>query len=151
MASRRFKTKISRARFTVSPFTPQQMAELGAVARDSIKARIMRGVDVSDQPAPSLAIKIGRGSKGRGYAYWKSRKHPPAIRNWLYTGRTLGAMRVLTANQNRAVIGFSDAVANLRAWYNNRRHRQFGMAPSDWRAVIAAVRKLGAVKAKKVE
>ncbi len=147
MSRRRFKTVISRARFTVSPYTPRQMVELGKVVRDSVRVRILRAVDVSDQPAPPLKKKV----KGRGYPEWKARVRPPAIRNWRLTGRTMGAMRVLSANQNRVVIGFSDAVANLRAWYNNRRHRQFGMSPSDWRAALASVRKLHAVKAEEIQ
>ena len=137
-----YKPKISKARFVVSPFTPQQMVEIGQVCADSIKARLERAENVYDQPAKPLS----EGRRGTGYKRYKSRKAPPAIRNWNLTGRTLRGMRVLRANENRAVIGFSDPVAAMRAAINNRRERQFGVSPANWKDIIAAVKRIRFVR-----
>ena len=140
MARRRFQTKITRARFVVSPFSSEQMAALGQTGVDSIQARLERGQNVSDQPAAPLAKR---------YQAYKARRSPPAIRNWRLSGRTLGALRVLRANENRAVIGFSDPEAGRRAAINNRRERQFGLSPANWRDVLEAVRRFRFARAER--
>jgi hypothetical protein len=142
MARSTFKPRITRARFVVSPFTAEQMVEIGQTCVDSIKSRLERAENVYDQPAAPLKER----KPGRGYKTYKSRRAPPAIRNWRFTGRTLRAMRVLRANENRAVIGFSDPVAVLRAAINNRRERQFGVSPANWKDIIAAVKRLRLVR-----
>jgi hypothetical protein len=139
-----FQTKISKARFVVSPFTAQQMVELGQVAVDSIKSRLERAENVYDQPAKPLS----EGRRGTGYRRYKSGKAPPAIRNWKLTGRTLRGMNVLRANENRAVIGFSDPVAAMRAAINQKRERQFGLSPANWKDIFAAVRRIRFVRVK---
>ena len=144
MSTTRFKAKISRARFVVSPFSAQQMVELGQVAVDSIKARLERAENIYDQPAKPLS----EGRRGTGYRRYKARKAPPAIRNWRLTGRTLRGMNVLRANENRAVIGFSDPVAAMRAVVNQKRERQFGLSPVNWKDILAAVRQIRFVRAK---
>jgi hypothetical protein len=140
MARRRFQPKISRARFVVSPFTSEQMVEIGQVAVDSILHRLERGQNVSDQPATPLKER---------YQKYKARRSPPAIRNWRLTGRTLRALRVLRANENRAVIGFRDPEAGRRAAINNRRERQFGLSPANWRDVIERVKQVRFVRAER--
>jgi len=144
MARSKFKTKVSRARFVVSPFTAQQMVEIGQVAVDSIKARLARAENIYDQPAKLLS----EGRRGTGYRRYKSRNAPPAMRNWRRTGRTLCGMNVLRANENRAVIGFSDPVAAMRAAVNQRRERQFGLSPANWKDILAAVRRIRFVRVK---
>lgn len=134
----RFQTKIKRARFTVPGYSPDQMVMLGNALRDSIEQRILRAEDVYDGAAQPLSSKGKRG----GYAAWKSKKAPPAERNWRYTGRTLRSMKVLSVATNRAVIGFTDAEANKRAAINNRRWRQFGVSPRNRQAVALALRAL---------
>ena len=54
-------------------------------------------------------------------------------------------LKVLTANENRAVVGFLDEAlpgrsqtASQIAFYNNRRERQWGVSPHDREAVLAA-------------
>ncbi len=145
MARSTFKTQITRARFVVSPFTAEQMVEIGQLCVDSIKARLARAENVYDQPAAPLKER----RPGRGYKSYKSRKAPPAVRNWKLTGRTLRAMRVLRAKENRAVIGFSDPVAAMRAAINNRRERQFGVSPANWRDILAAVKAIRLVRAER--
>jgi hypothetical protein len=140
MARRRFQTKITRARFVVSPFTSEQMVEIGQAAVGSILDRIERGENVLDQPAAPLAKR---------YQAYKARRSPPAIRNWKLTGRTLRALRLLRANENRAVIGFSDPEAGRRAAINNQRERQFGLSPANWRDVIERVKQVRFVRAER--
>lgn len=139
MATRpRFKTKIvrSRARFVVKPLSAQQMINVAEPVKEDIKQRILRAETVNDTPAPPLKEKV----PGKGYPTYKARRAPPAIRNWRLTGRTLHEMRVLSAGPNRAVIGFSSPVANLRAYINNRRSRQFGVSPRNEQTLIQKYR-----------
>ncbi len=123
-----FQIKITRARFHVSGYSPQQMVAIGqALISRGIVPRVRAGGTVADSPAPALRP---------GYARFKERRGVPAIRNWTLTGRTLRSLKVLRASANRAVIGFTDALTNLRAVLNNRRARQFGVSPAD-RNVVA--------------
>lgn len=142
MARSTFRPKITRARFVVSPFSAEQMVEIGQSCVDSIKARLERAENVYDLPAAPLKER----KPGRGYKTYKARRTPPAIRNWRFTGRTLRGMRVLRANENRVVIGFSDPVAAMRAAINNRRERQFGLSPANWKDIIAAVKRIRFVR-----
>lgn len=129
----RFQTKIirSRARFEIKPLSAQQMIAIAQPVRDDIEQRILRGETVYDAAAPPLKP---------GYARAKSRKAPPALRNWRWTGRTLRSMKVLSAQENKAVIGFTDSVANFRAYLNNRRSRQFGVSPRNQKTLIEKYR-----------
>jgi hypothetical protein len=130
-----FTTKIRRARFVVSPFSAQQMVALGTVLRDSIRTRIQHGLNVDDQAAKRLSFDR-KGSYGRQ----KVRAGKLPIRDWTWSGRTLGAMNVLNASENRAEIGFSDPIAAARARWNNARERQFGISPNDRVRINQAVR-----------
>jgi hypothetical protein len=118
-----FKTVLRRARFEVTGYTPEQMARVGeSLLRDSIIRRIRLGMDANDQPAPALKPR---------YRDRKLKKGLDAIRNWVYSGKTLRSLRVLTAATNQAKLGFTDAQANLRAMFNNRKRRQFAVSPTD--------------------
>jgi len=121
MASR-FQPVVRRARFAAPGFSADQMLTFGQALAADVKARILLAQDVNDQPAPTLKP---------GYAKFKNRKYPPAIRNWQLTGRTLRGLRCLRASQNLAIIGFSDPVAAQRAAINNRRALQFGVSPKN--------------------
>ena len=132
----RFQTVIKKARFSYSGISPQQMQSIAQVLADDIRSRILRAEDAFDNPAPTLK----NGNKGKGYQTYKARRNPPAIRNWQYTGRTLRSLKVLQANQNRALIGFTDPHSNMVAAVNNRRWRQFGVSPRNRRTLIEAYR-----------
>lgn len=163
----KFQTKIRKARFHVEGYTPEQMASVATVLRDSIEQRILRAMDVNDAAAPPLKQPIRNvtsrrnvvtvngqrliqlpGKEYRGYPYYKQKRGGNPVRDWKLSGRTLRSMRVLTAAANRAVIGFTDAEANKRAYINNRRWRQFGMSPRDRAAMMAAFAGLRPVKTK---
>lgn len=141
----KFQPKITSARFVVSPFSPQQMQELGDVFVASQDARLGAGLNVYDLPA----MPLKRRANGKaGYPEGKVRKGLKAIRDWFYTGRTRRSIKVLSANENQVVIGATDAVVDQRIAFNNARERQFGMSPNDREAVTAHVRNMKVITVK---
>ena len=123
----KFKTVVRRARFEVTGYSADAMTTIAGVTRDSIETRILRAQDTYDSPVKPLA---------KGYAKFKGRKGLAQVRDWRFTGRTLRSMKVLRAQANKAVIGFTDAVSNMRAAINNRRARQFGMSDTNRAALV---------------
>jgi hypothetical protein len=118
------------------------MQGFAQVLADTIKARIQSGQNIYDQAAAPL--KPGRDGK-RGYPDYKSARGLNPIRDWTWSGHTLRCLKVLTANQNRAVIAFLDEAmpgrrltASQIAFLNNRREQQWGVSPRDRQSVIAA-------------
>jgi hypothetical protein len=139
----KFQTVIKKARFVYSPFTSLEMHGFAQVLTDSIVARIRSGQNVYDQPASPL--KPGKPGR-RGYPDYKLARGLEPLRNWTWSGHTLRCLKVLTANENRAAIGFLDEAlpgrrqtASQIAFFNNRRERQWGVSPRDRQAVLAAI------------
>lgn len=139
----RYQTVIRRARFVYSPYTGQEMQSFAQVLADSMKTRIQSGQNIYDQSASSL--KPGRPGR-RGYPDYKSARGIDPIRNWTWTGHTLRCLKVLTANENRAAIGFLNEAfpgraqtASQIAFYNNRREAQWGVSPRDRQAVVTVM------------
>ncbi len=138
----RFQTVIKHARFIYSPYTATEMQGFAQVLADSIRTRIQSGQNIYDQAAGPLKPGLpGR----RGYPDYKIARGLQPIRDWTWTGHTLRCLKVLTANENRAAIGFLDEALPRRsqtasqiAFYNNRRERQWGVSPRDREAVLAA-------------
>ena len=119
------------------------MQGFAQVLADAIRARIQSGQNIYDQAAAPL--KPGKPGY-RGYPDYKSARGLQAIRDWTWSGHTLRCLKVLTANENRAAIGFLDEAAPWRkqtasqiAFYNNLRERQWGVSPRDRQALIAAI------------
>jgi hypothetical protein len=119
------------------------MQGFGQVLADSIRARIQSGRNIYDQPAAPL--KPGRPGR-RGYPDYKSARGLQPIRDWTWSGHTLRCLKVLTVNENRAVIGFLDEArpgrrqtASQIAFYNNLRERMWGVSARDRQALIAAI------------
>ena len=131
-----FQVKITRARFVLGPFTAEDMLSIGNVLRDSIAARIGKGLNVND--APAKALKPGRNGR-RGYPDYKKTRGLQPIRDWFWTGRTMRSLKVKSASENQAVIGFFDPNADRVAHVNNLREKQFGVSPKDRSALNAAV------------
>lgn len=123
-----YQTKITRARFVVGPFQPEQMATIAQITADSVTARIRSGLTVEDAEAKPL--KPGRNGK-RGYPDYKSARGIVPKRNWIWRGKTMRSLKVKSANENRAVIGFVDPEADKIAHFNNQREKQFGLSPKD--------------------
>jgi len=139
----KFQTVIRRARFVYSSYSSEEMQGFAQVLADSIFVRIQSGQNIYDQPAAPL--KPGRNGR-RGYPDYKSARGLQPIRDWTWSGHTLRCLKVLTANENRAAIGFLDEAlpgraqtASQLAFYNNQRERQWGVSDRDRRAVIAAM------------
>ena len=139
----RFQTVVRRARFVYSPYTAYEMQVFAQVLADSIRARIQSGQNIYDQAAAPL--KPGKAGR-RGYPDYKSARGLQPIRDWIWTGHTLRCLKVLTANENRAVIGFLDEAmpgrrqtASEIAFYNNQRERQWGVSPRDRDTLMAVM------------
>ncbi len=145
-----FQTRITRARFVLGPFTSEDMETIGNVLVDKISTRIGKGLNVSDTPAKPL--KPGRNGR-KGYPDYKAARGLQPIRDWFWTGRTMRSLKVKSASENRAVIGFVDPRADRVAHANNRREKQFGISPTDRAAlnavVLAVLRKVRAIRLKK--
>ena len=138
----RFQTVIKRARFVYSPYTANEMQGFAQVLADSIRVRIQSGRNIYDQAAAPL--KPGRSGR-RGYPEYKAARGLSPIRDWTWSGHTLRCLKVLTANENRAAIGFLDEAlpgrrmtASQIAFFNNRREAQWGVSPRDRQVVLAA-------------
>jgi hypothetical protein len=138
----RFQTVIKSARFVYSPYTATEMQGFAQALADSIRARIQSGQNIYDQAAAPL--KPGLAGR-RGYPDYKAARGLRPIRDWTWSGHTLRCLKVLTANENRAAIGFLDEAlpgrsqtASQIAFYNNRRERQWGVSQHDREAVLAA-------------
>ena len=101
----RFQTVIRRARFVYSPYTATEMQGFAQVLADSIRARIQSGRNIYDQAAAPLKPGL---SGRRGYPDYKAARGLQPIRDWTWSGHTLRCLKVLTANENRAAIGFLD-------------------------------------------
>jgi len=119
------------------------MASFGLVLADTIRARIQAGQNVYDQPAAPLKAGL---SGRRGYPDYKQARGLQPIRDWTWSGHTLRCLKVLTANENRAVIAFLEEArpgrrqtASQIAFYNNRREHQWGVSNKDRAVVIAAM------------
>jgi hypothetical protein len=140
----RFQTVIRRARFVYSAYTAYEMQGFAQVLAYAIRARIQSGQNIYDQPATPL--KPGTSGR-RGYPDYKSARGLKPVRDWTWSGHTLRCLKVITANENRAAIGFLDEAmpgrrqtASQIAFYNNLRERQWGVSPRDREAVVAAIR-----------
>ena len=146
-----FQAKITRARFVLGPFTAEDMLAIGNAVRDSIASRIGHGLNVEDAPAKSL--KPGRNGH-RGYPDYKAARGLQPFRDWFWTGRTMRSLKVKSASENSAVIGFVDPKADRIAHVNNLREKQFGISPRDRRAlnaaVLAVLRRAGSIRVKRV-
>src|SRR5690349_21168894 len=123
--------KITRARFVYSGVTSQQMASLGDTVLKAVSARIKKGVNCEDNPAKPL--KPGRHGK-KGYPDQKAARGVAPIRNWISPVqwpknriKTMRALKVKSANENRVVIGFIDPRADQIAHMNNQQEKMFGL------------------------
>ena len=128
----------------------EDMQTIGNVVLDSISSRIRKGINVNDSPARPL--KPGRNGH-RGYPDYKAARGLQPIRDWYWTGRTMRSLKVKSASENRAVIGFVDPNADRIAHVNNLRERAFGISPKDRLAlnsiVLAVLKTVRAVRVAK--
>ena len=72
---------------------------------DSIRTRIQSGQNIYNQAAAPLKPGLpGR----RGYRDYRAARGLQPPRDWTWSGHTLRCLKVLTANENLAAIGFLD-------------------------------------------
>ena len=151
-----FKPKITRARFIYSGFTSEQMASVGDTVLKAVSVRIKQGVNCQDLAAKPL--KPGRNGK-KGYPEQKSARGIAPVRNWISPIqwpknriKTMRALKVKTANENRVVIGFIDPRADQIAHINNLREKMFGLSPKDREVLLETVNEMkhGAVEVKRI-
>lgn len=122
-----FGADIQKARFEVRPLSSEEMSGIGDHFLVTVATRIRRGINVEDRPASSLKA----GAKGRSYPDLKRRRGLQPIRDWTFTGRTLAALKVKSASDNRCELGFSNPIAERIAHINNAREEQFGVSGND--------------------
>jgi hypothetical protein len=139
----RFITVLRRSRFVITPFSPETMQYIGQTVLDSIIGRIRGGLDCNDQAAPPL-----KGDPSRnGYAYYKRVKfHGLPIRDWYRTGKTIGSMKVISAQNFKTKLGLTTPDADMRVSLNNRVCRQWGLSPKDKAVFMKAIRSVQYVK-----
>jgi hypothetical protein len=151
-----FTPKITRARFVYSGVSSEQMASLGNAVLNAVADRIKKGVNCQDSPAKPL--KPGRNGK-LGYPDYKARRGIAPIRNWISQIqwpknriKTMRALKVKSANENRVVIGFIDPAADRIAHINNMQEKMFGLSPKDREVLLETVNgmKRGAVTVKRI-
>jgi hypothetical protein len=130
----RFQTVIKHARFVYSPYSATEMQGFAQVLADSIRARIQSGRNIYDQAAAPLKPGL---SGRRGYPEYKAARGLQSIRDWTWSGHTLRCLKVLTANENRAAIGFLDETlpgrrmtASQIAAFNNGAKRSGACGPA---------------------
>lgn len=133
-----YQPKITRARFVVSPYTPQQMISIGQTLIGLNFSRWNRGVDGADAAAAPLAAKYARRK-----AYTGRRK---AVRDLNLTGRLRDSIRVLNASENKVTIGPVDGTYSSTRYgvltnsdvltLNQRRSRMWAVSPNDRAAIL---------------
>lgn len=140
-------TRITKARFTLSPFSAEQMKELGDTVLASIKKRIHSGLTVEEQPAKPLkpTVHVDKGGSVAAlipYPVQKQRKGRQPIRDLMNTGALMNSIQVVSASEDRCVIASNNAVKDMLLHKNNVRSPQFGMSPSDKLVMQKKVREM---------
>lgn len=120
------------AGFELTPlgFHREDMSRVGAVALDSERDRITRGLNVDDLPALPLSA---------GYRKQKLKAGKQARRDWNFTGDALRTMQA-QAGDGQASIEFAGGGQKLAALgrWNANREQMAGLSPSDQAKVTAA-------------
>jgi hypothetical protein len=148
----KFQTKITKARFVVSPYTAQEMIGFGDSMIRSNLTRWDRGIDANDGAAPALKPR---------YAAFKGRRYGRRIRDLHLTGRLRRALKVLRASQNKATMGPTDGIHTRSVKGGsltfdavlailNRQWRMWGASPADKQAVAQEMMKRPIIQAKEV-
>lgn len=91
-----FKLKLVRSTFTLSPFTSEQMQQIGQDMLDQKMDRISRHINSQDQEAKPLAPHYARRKETRGRA---------PVRDWFFSGRLKSSLRVKFASENKVTLG----------------------------------------------
>ncbi len=138
-----FETRIRHLKFTLSPFSAEQMSNIGSIVlNDAILPRIRSGINLTDGPAKPLTVKYAAAkAAGRRVANSGGRKFSgQPIRNLTLRGWTLASAKVKSASEDRVTIGFITPQANQIITSNNRIEPMWGVSPNDEKVMHEAVR-----------
>lgn len=136
-----FEARIQTIKFTFSPLSSVSMMTIGQVVRDHIVWRIKQHQDVNDSQARPLTERYKQEKlRGRYVALGGPRKFKGTeFRDWTLRGRTLDAVRVKSASQERVTIGpTSPETAKIIASRDKKDH-MWGVSPSDRDTMVAVV------------
>jgi hypothetical protein len=128
----RFETNVTHTRsLTLSPFSSEDMADIGEVGLKSIQSRLGRAEDLNDAPAPPLVNR---------YAMRKANRGLQAVRDWRFRGATRNSIKVKSANENQCTIGPTTSEADMIIGVQNARCPQWPVSPKDVEVINLAVR-----------
>lgn len=116
--------------FHFEGITAEMNHHVATVLANVIRARIRRGLDVADGPAPPLTKKYLRAKLGRD-------REP--IRDWEWRGALRGIRALHGESNEQIVVGITNATALRIASFQQARWPQFGVSPSDRRKLIATL------------
>lgn len=125
------ETRVRNLKFTLSPFSAEQMKTIGQVMVDEKKSRIAQGLNSQDSKAKPLIER---------YARRKLRFNRAPIRDWNWSGQMMGSFKVKVADQDHVTIGFVNARADDKATINRRREEMLSDSPRDTETLHAVVR-----------
>ena len=102
-----FETRVTYSKLSFSPIATEDMAAIGSIVLDQIKARIQAAVDWDDNPArPLKEIYAREKVKGRRVALTGGQLfRGKPIRDWTLRGRTMQSLKVKSVSQDRVTIG----------------------------------------------
>ncbi len=143
MASKVFTTRIRHIDLTLSPFTSQQMMEIGQVTLDYKLSRIRQGINSQDAPAKPLSTVKGR--NGLSYVdrkgiYGRGIGRMP-IRNWTFRDVTLKSAKVKSASEEGFKLGFVDPKADKVISAQRRMSEQWSDSPKDKEVLQAIIKR----------
>jgi hypothetical protein len=139
-----FTPKVTHAKLTFSPFTSENMLNIGQATLDHMRQRIRSSMDVNDsRERPLNARYAQQKAKGRFVKLGGGRTYSGApVRDWTLRGRTLQSLKAKSASENKVTIGPILQEAYMILIVRNRRDNMWGMSPSDREAMYAAVREV---------
>lgn len=117
-----FQTRIRDLKFTLSPFTSEQMSDLGTGILNQKLDRISRGLNSQDQHSKELVKR---------YEDRKLKRNRQPFRDWRWSGQMLGSFKVKVADQDHVTIGFVNPLADQKATKQRRAEEMLSDSPRD--------------------
>lgn len=103
-------------------FSRTEMIKIAAKAIQTIQNRLAKALGINDRKMKKLSP---------AYAKKKASIGQPAVRNLMFSGAMQGAMGVVEASTNRAVIGFTRRSETAKAEWNQKRSPWYGISRRD--------------------
>lgn len=134
-----FTARITHRRFSLSPFSAEQMVSLGERMIERLTDRMTSATNTYDSPAKPLSPayakrKSGGLVPGRVHKiqaqYGRGLGRVP-VRNMVFGDHTLRALKVKSASENHVTIGFTTAKANSIISGLRKYESMWGVSPKD--------------------